>query len=225
MPKVKDEYITDKRNFILECTGEILKEKPLYLITMRDIIKKAGFSQGVIYRYYANLDEIYVDYINKHTNDCLLEQRVDSLVSSEQTETDILAGCLMLLGEYIEELVQSVVGKTFFELVVLYSGDPEKRNAIFPRLKLKQSLEYAQRKTMEYAMCNVAKGVFQPQLPIPSILRFVSVFIDGIAHNAVYNTVEDGDRDSGPEAGISAMFQLLAKIVISYMEAKNNGDV
>ena len=29
MPKVTDEYLTDKKNYILECTGEILKEKPL----------------------------------------------------------------------------------------------------------------------------------------------------------------------------------------------------
>ena len=40
MPKVTDEYLTDKKNYILECTGEILKEKPLYSIAMRDIIKE-----------------------------------------------------------------------------------------------------------------------------------------------------------------------------------------
>ena len=59
MPKVTDEYIADKKSYILKCTGEILKEKPLYLVTMRDIIKKAGFSHGIIYHYYANLAKIY----------------------------------------------------------------------------------------------------------------------------------------------------------------------
>ena len=49
MPKVTEEYLKEKRKYILECTGEILKEKPLYTVTMRDIIKKAGFSQGIIY--------------------------------------------------------------------------------------------------------------------------------------------------------------------------------
>lgn len=53
MPKVTTKYLTDRKDFILECTNEVLKEKPLYQITMRDIIKKAGFSQGAIYRYYA----------------------------------------------------------------------------------------------------------------------------------------------------------------------------
>ena len=72
MPKVTDQYLADKRNFIIECTGEILKEKPLYQVSMRDIIKKAGFSQGAIYRYYDGLDDIYVDFINKHTTNILL---------------------------------------------------------------------------------------------------------------------------------------------------------
>ena len=41
MPKVTTKYLTDRKDFILECTNEVLKEKPLYQITMRDIIKKA----------------------------------------------------------------------------------------------------------------------------------------------------------------------------------------
>ena len=37
MTKIIDEYIIDKKNYILKCTGEIIEEKPLYFITMRDI--------------------------------------------------------------------------------------------------------------------------------------------------------------------------------------------
>ena len=218
MPKVKDEYLAEKRDFILECTSEILKEKPLYLITMRDIIKKAGFSQGAIYRYYANLDEIYVDFINKHTINNLLEQRIDTLLSSEQPEKIILAECLIALGEYIAELLKSVVGKTFFELLVLYSCDFEKRAAIFPKLKFKQSLEYAQIKIMEYTMSNVGKGVFRPQIPVHSIILFVGVFIDGIAQTVVFNAAGGNGHDSEPAVDITEMFQTLAKAVVNFLE-------
>ena len=218
MPKVTDEYLTDKRNFILECTGTILKEKPLYLITMRDIIKKAGFSQGVIYRYYANLDEIYVDFLNKHTTSYLLEQRIDTLLCSELPERIIIADCLTAIGEYIAELMQSVVGKTFFELLVLYSGDFEKRTAIFPKLKFKQSLEYAQNKTMEYVLNNIETGVFQPQIPVRSILQFASLFIDGIAQTAVFNAAGENNHESELAMDIPEMFQILTKTVVSLLE-------
>ena len=218
MPRVTDEYRADKRKFILECTGEILKEKPLYLVTMRDVIKKAGFSQGVVYHYYANLDEIYVDYINRHTTCNVLEQKIDTLLSSGQPEQTILAECFIAMGEYIAELLKSVVGKTFFELQVLYSSDFDKINAIFPKLKFKQSLEYAQYKTVEYALSKVETGAFRPQIPVKSLLAFVSVYIDGIAQSVVFNAAGGNNSDSAPSVDIPEMFRVLAKAVTNFLE-------
>ncbi|AEF82113.1 TetR/AcrR family transcriptional regulator [Leadbettera azotonutricia] len=209
MPKVTEEYLIDKRNFILKCTGEVLKKKPLYLITMRDIIKKSGFSQGAIYRYYSGLDGIYADFINTYTTNTSLEQRIDTVLSSGQAEKTILAECFMAMGEYIEELLKSVVGKTFFELTVLYAYDFEKRAAVFSNLKFKKSLEYAQGKIVEYAMINVEKGVFRPKIPPRSIIQFVSSFIDGIAQSVALNS---------SEMVISEMFQTLAKAVVNFLE-------
>lgn len=214
MPKVTDEYLVDKKNYILKCTGEILKIKPLYSVTMRDIIKKAGFSQGIIYHYYASLDEIYIDYINKNTTYNLLEQNIDLLLNSELTEKEILSECIIAIGKYIEELLKSVGGRTCFELTVLYAYDFEKRTAIFPKLKFKQSLVYAQNKILEYVSNNIEKGVFSPQIPIRSISMFVSNFIDGIAQSMATDVAEGNDS---PE-DISMMFHTLAKAVICFLE-------
>lgn len=213
MPKVTDKYLADKRNFILECTGEILKEKPLYSITMRDIIKKAGFSQGIIYHYYASLDEIYVDYINKNTTYNLLEQNVDTLLGSERTEKEILCECMIEIGKYIEELLKSVGGRTCFEFIVSYSCDFEKRATIFPKLKFRRSIEYAQIKIMEYILCNVEKGVFQPQVPVNYILIFMGSCIDGIAQSVATGAMDDTNNP----ADISVMVQMLAKAVIGFL--------
>lgn len=214
MPKVTDEYLTSKKNYILQCTGEILKEKPLYLITMRDIIKKAGFSQGIVYHYYASLDQIYVDYINNNTTYNLLEQNIDTLLCSEQTEKEILFACFVALGEYVEELLKSVGGRTCFELTVFYAYDFEKRAAIFPKLKFKQSLAYAQNRILEYVFSNIEKGIFSPQVPIHSIVMFISSFIDGIAQSVATGTTEGNDNSRD----ISTMFQTLAKAVIGFLE-------
>ena len=218
MPKVKDDYRADKRNFILECIGEILKEKPLYLITMRDIINRAGCSQGAIYRYYANLDEIYVDFLNKHTTDTILEQKIDTLLDSKQSERTILAQCIVTMGEYIEELLASVFGRAFFELLILYSSDSEKRSILFPQLKFRQSLEYAQNKTMEFALINMDKGVFRPQIPVTTLLLFVSVFMDGIAQNVVSNAAGGGRHNTGPVINITEMFETLAEAVLKFLD-------
>lgn len=219
MPKVTDEYLSDKKNYILECTSEILHEKPLYLVTMRDIIKKAGFSHGVIYRYYSNLDEIFVDLVNKNIAHNLLEQKIDILLNSKQPEKTILSDCIIAMGEYIEELLKSAGGKTCFELVVYYAYDLEKKASLFPRLKFKQSLEYAQNRIVEYAMSNVDKGVFRPQIPVRSIILFVSAFIDGISQ--MWYATRQGaiNYDSASATDIPEMFQTLAKAVICFLGA------
>lgn len=214
MPKVSKKYLTDKKNYILECTGEILKEKPLYSVNMRDIIKKAGFSQGIIYHYYASLDEIYVDYINKNTTYNLLEQNIDILLKSEGTEKEILSECIIAIGKYIEELLKSVGGRTCFELIVFYAYDFDKRATIFPKLKFKQSLAYAQNKILEYALSNIEKGIFYPQIPIRSIVLFISSFIDGIAQSVATGASEGDDI----LVDISIMFETLAKAVVGFLE-------
>lgn len=214
MPKVTEEYLMEKRNYILQCTHEILQEKPLYLTTMRDIIKKAGFSHGIIYHYYANLDEIYVDYINQNTINNSLGQKIDAILISEQTEKEILFKCIIAMGEYIEEFLKSVGGRTCFELIVFYAYDFEKRAVIFPKLRFKQSLEYAQSKIIDYVSCEVEKGVFHPQIPIHSLIMFVSSFIDGIAQTVATSTA--GGVNNSKE--ISTMFETLAKAVIGFLE-------
>jgi len=218
LPKVTDEYLAEKKEYILECTAEILREKPLYLITMRDIIKQAGFSQGAIYRYYGNIDEIYIDYINKHTTKTSLEERIDSLLSLKQTEKEILTECFVAMGEYIEELLRSGTGKTFFELLILYSPDQEKSMNVFPRLKFKQSLEYAQMKILTYTMDNIAKGIFIPQIPLESLILFVRAFIDGIAQTVIFDPNADKGQDPQNVIDVPAMFRTLAKAVIAFLE-------
>lgn len=215
MPKVSDDYLIEKRNYILECTGEILKEKPLYSVTMRDIIKKAGFSQGIIYHYYTSLDEIYVDYINKNTTYNFLEQNIDILLESKGTEKEILSECIIAIGKYIEELLKSVGGRTCFEFTVFYAYDYEKRAAIFPKLKFKQSLTYAQDKILEYTLNNIERGVFSPQIPVRSIVMFIGSFIDGIAQSVATGVAENHEN----AGDISMMFQTLAKAVIGFLEA------
>lgn len=212
MPKVTDKYLTDKRNYILKCTGEILKEKPLYSVTMRDIIKKAGFSQGIIYHYFASLDEIYVDYINQNTTYNLLEQNINTLISSRRTEKEILLECIIAIGKYIEELLKSVGGRTCFEFTVIYACDFEKRAKIFPNLKFKQSIEYAQNKIMEYILYKVEKDVFHPQTPVDSIFTFMGSCMDGIAQSVATGTTESSDNATD----ISIMVEMLAKAVIGF---------
>ena len=57
MPKVNQEYFENKRKIILEAAMRVFQRKPAYSVTMKDIVKESGLSQGGVYKYYSNIDK------------------------------------------------------------------------------------------------------------------------------------------------------------------------
>jgi len=210
MPKVPDSYLADKREYILQCTGEILREKPLYLVTMRDVIRKAGFSQGLIYRYYGSIGEILLDYVNRHTAPYPLGQRIDALLASGQPEDDVLIECFAAMGEYTADLLRSVGGRTCFELIVAYAWDD--RASVLDRLLFRRELASARRKVVDFALNGIERGVFLPRVPAGDILLFAGSFIDGIALSAAANPALAG-------AALPDMFRTMALAVVGLLHA------
>ena len=221
MPKVDDEYLTKKQEYILACTGEVLREKPLYIVTMSDIIKKAGFSHGVIYRYYANLDEIFIDFINGNTGVDSLGQQIDALIESERSAPSVIADCIIALGEYVNSLFDSTWGRCFFELVVYYSHDVEKRTRVFPHLIFKQHLDQAKQKIVDYVITCSAEGNVALAIPVDSMVQFVNYCIDGITQNMAIMGV---DRENQvPSVKSMSAFETLAQVVVNFIRTLERG--
>ena len=63
MPKVTQEYIDNKKKAIVEAAMRVCLRKPVGMVTMTDVIEESGLSQGGIYRFYKDLDEILRDMI------------------------------------------------------------------------------------------------------------------------------------------------------------------
>lgn len=214
MPKVSKEYAENKRNLIIKCANEVFKEKPLYQITMRDIIVKTGFSQGTIYRYYANVDEIFLDSVNQSTPSKVLETYIEHLLTSDKKESTIVFESITAIGEYIKDLQKTVGGKILFGLLVLYAFDQQKKEALIQKLIFRQSLDTAQNYIIEYILQNIEKGVFEPIIPLEAIIRFTQAAIDGISNNTAIQSI-----GSGSETYITEMFQTLAKAILYFLRA------
>lgn len=65
MPKVTEEYIINKKKMITDAAYELCLQKTVSTVTMQDIIDKTGLSQGGIYRFYKDLDDILADMIRQ----------------------------------------------------------------------------------------------------------------------------------------------------------------
>ena len=212
MPKVTETYISDKKDTIIRSAQQVFQEKPLFQITMRDIISKTTFSQGGIYRYYSSVDEIFLDAINQASPNNQIDLYVEQLIESDLSPAETLYKYMISLGEYIKELQDTLSGKMLFSLLVLYAFDPEKKKSIVEKLIFNQTLNRTQQDMIIYIQDNINKGLIKPTVPFDIILRFTQSAIDGISNDAAILSME-----SKEESYIEEQFQMLAETLLYFL--------
>ena len=189
MPKVTEKYKIEKAEKIVEATIEVLKIKPLYDITMLDIIKAAGLSKGGIYLYFRDIDELLVEAINRIGNE---QDAIEftSLSDKEKIESS-LALIFEALGNYIDDC-PAIIGKIRFELMIYISNNPEKVDTIMPKLKLKNTGTQFMESVAMLIQEGIKQNVFRREVPIEIIMNNVSAYIDGITDMIVHSRVYGG---------------------------------
>ena len=184
MPKVKEEYLQDKREQILDAAYRICMRKPVYSITMRDIITEIGWSQGAIYRYFKNVHFILFELINRQTAHLYIREEVDAILSLPEPPEHIIAKILDLITRSSMMNINEF-GKTYFEYSALIANQPEYLEPFTQNVKIARELQYLQKKTTEYIVAQVEKGYFKPQMPVQDIFTFIGTSIDGIERDLV----------------------------------------
>ncbi|RDW15116.1 TetR/AcrR family transcriptional regulator [Oceanobacillus chungangensis] len=184
MPKVNHEYVIRKKNAILKAAVSVCTVKPLYEITMRDIIKASGVSQGGIYRYYSDLDEILVAIINQANANADYKQAVDTIIENSAAPKKTIEKLFIFLGEYIKENL-STVGKIQFELTILFANNPERQTKILPNITENESGQYLVEQIFNTIHEGISLGSFQPEVPLDDLFTFIMTSIDGIVSDVV----------------------------------------
>ena len=65
-------------------------------------------------------------------------------------------------------------------------------------------------------MYHIEQGVFNPQIPVESIIQFMSSFIDGLGQSvAIVNA-----PDSKQSLDVGEMFHILSDVLIGFLEEK-----
>ena len=184
MPKVSHEYVIRKKNSILEAALSVCTVKPLYEITMRDIIKASGVSQGGIYRYYSDLDEILVAIINQANANADYKHVVDAIIENSDAPKKTIEKLFTFLGEYIKENL-STVGKIQFELTILFANNPDRQMKILPNITENESGQYLVKRIFTTIQEGISLGDFQPEVPLEDLFTFIITSIDGIVRDVV----------------------------------------
>ncbi|WP_369435936.1 TetR/AcrR family transcriptional regulator [Lysinibacillus fusiformis] len=184
MPKVSHEYVMKKKKDIVEAALSVCKVKPLYEIKMRDIIKASGVSQGGIYRYYADLDEILVAVINQANANVDYRHVVDEIIDNSHSPKEIIIKLFSFLGEYIQENL-STVGKIQFELTIVFANNPERQQKILSNITENENGQYLMEQLLGTIHEGISLGTFQPGVSLEDLFTLITVSIDGIVRDVI----------------------------------------
>ena len=103
MPKVTQEYFDNKRKMIVEACYQVCLRKPVEMVTISDVIAETGLSQGGIYRFYKDLDEILSDMISNMRRDYDITGELDAAIADKEASfEDITRRICRVLGNAME---------------------------------------------------------------------------------------------------------------------------
>ncbi len=222
MPRVTEEYYGKKRREIVDAAYRVCARKPITSIEMKDIIAETGFSHGVIYRYYKDLDEVLKDLVITINGENKIDDRLDEILAKagydrwEQTIYDICA----MLAEQMWTVGTDLLKVSIYS-DVLAMTDPERALNIAQRLgKDEQSpLLYATVATEKFLNDVVRHNDLKPVSSVDEIIQFMIVNYHGIQTGYVLTECFKVPHVEGkykPED----MFRNLAKSVILMMGGK-----
>jgi AcrR family transcriptional regulator len=184
MPKMGAEYFEKKRNEILDAALAVCMKKPLYKVSMRDVISESGLSQGGIYRYYSNLDEVLIDLINRETLLYDIKTLVDAAISSGSAPEKVIADILAVWEKTILDNLIGV-GKIYYEIGILYVNDKKRLSNFISKILFASEDSYLWITFFQFIAEKIAEGYFTPKIPLDDIFRFHTVSIDGITRDLI----------------------------------------
>lgn len=188
MPKVTEKYINDKKKMIIQTAYELCIEKTVSTVTMQDIINRTGLSQGGIYRFYKDIDEIFRDMLVDNRQRVTIRPQVDEIFENADAEDikSVLHKCFELLADFMTRELMGIV-KINFELSVLSMNASHRVEKILGEIEGTGSFEYLFMRVSQYLGKCIAKGVARPKISIEELLTYLTTTYNGIEMCSIIN--------------------------------------
>lgn len=179
MPKVTKEYTQNKREMLLDAAQRVCNQKCIYDVTMRDIVVESGISQGSLYCYFKNIDEVFAALMNRFTEHSNLSEKVENLLSFTRPPEQNIHELCLFLADYMIDIINHY-GRYIYELNFLYLHYPERFAQIKNQLKEQQIIVNFKNTLIVYLQEYIKKGTIQPIAPIEHLLIYWNAAFEGI---------------------------------------------
>ena len=215
MPKVTEEYFVNKKKKIVDAAYALCLKKTVSTVTMQDIINETGLSQGGIYRFYKDIDEIFSDMMLSMRKRVNIKEEVDRILAQKDRmkPSEITDELFDMLAEFMTAELMGIE-KIDFELSVLAMNAPQRVDKIMKNIPGTGNMEYLTLRTMEYFTEEIKKGKIHPQVSVEELLSFISSAYSGIQMTCIVNNCYRHERN--PLTGLyqpKIQLKLLAKTV------------
>ena len=213
MPKVTQEYFDNKRHMIVDSCYQVCLRKPVEMVTISDVIAETGLSQGGIYRFYKDLDEILADMIANMRRSYNIIDKLDAVIADKSASFETITRSICgILGDAMEEHLMDIQ-KINFDLTVLSINEPERAEKIISGITEQGNMEYMAKEVFPYLFLASAEKKLMPIHEPMEIYNFISSAYVGIETNCIL-TACYGKAGMQTECKPRAMFDILATTII-----------
>lgn len=226
MPKVSDEYTRNKRNAILDAANRLRAGKPLHKINMKDVVRETGFSQGGVYRYFANIEEIWLELSRRYERDIAFRAFFEALYAQPLPPQEATRRILEFLGTEVRQALESGYAKLAFEFNSMYISQPE----LIDKEQMERQQAHSAREGYGYFFAELLhywqqceqNGTVKPRQPLSSVLLFVQIALDGLIRDATMDLylAGDGQEDASAIGNLESLLDTLYVSLIHLLGAE-----
>ena len=195
MPKVSKEYLANKRQDIIDAAYSVCLRKPISSVTMTDIINETGLSQGGIYRFFDNLDDILRAMIGNMRKEYGIIEDTDNLFErcEEMSVKEFSKAICDMLADRMEKTLTTIL-KINYDLSVLAINEPKRVEKMIEGLEPESNMGHLTMATVELFTKKIKSGEIKPRVDAQNLMQFITCAYAGIERNCIISNC----YDSGP---------------------------
>lgn len=219
MPRVSEDYYENKRREIIDAAYRVCIRKPIASVVMKDVIEETGFSHGVVYRYYKDLDDVLRDLVIKINRENNISGQMNEIINEADTRdwkqviTDI---CTLLADQMIGTGTDLLKISLYSNMMAM--SDPNRVEKIAKQIDedSQSPLLYLVAALSEYLTRTIKKEKLEPTHSTEDIIQFIIASYHGIETGYVLSESYSADQLQGKYKPHD-MFACLADSVIAML--------
>ena len=206
MPKVSEEYFENKKKEIIDAAYQVCLEKPITSIVLQDITDKAGFSHGLIYKYYKNMDEILYELFARINTEVDMEAEWKAILDSTTDWKEVIRKSCNLIKDTLTNIELGKLKIAVYADAMSISN-PERTMEILSRLQNygRSPLYVLEEYLRKYLTKVIQEKSLHPMNSIDAILQFMFVSVCGFQTRYTISECYQGNGGFKPDEIFSCL--------------------